>query len=80
MRNAYVGEWKGDSYRRGGKGRRGRGELEEEGGETKSLGTNHLETEGPIDHEEHEIGDLSDIDHGVEVVGAFDESESTGLA
>lgn len=38
--------------------------------------TDHLETETGIDHEEDQVGDLADVDHGIEVVIAFDESEA----
>lgn len=38
--------------------------------------THHLETVRAVDHEQYEVRNLPDVDHGVEVVVALDEGEA----
>ena len=40
----------------------------------------HFEAEGGVDEEQHEVGDLGHVDHGVDVVRALDEGEAAALA
>lgn len=46
------------------------------GKDVKELHSLHLESEVSIDHQEDNVGDLCDVDHGLEFVGAFDEGQS----
>lgn len=43
-------------------------------------GTHHFETKTSINHQEHQINDLAEIDHTVEVVATLDECDSPGLS
>ena len=36
----------------------------------------HFETEGCIHHDEGKVGDLCHIDHGIDIIGALDESQT----
>jgi len=42
--------------------------------------TYHLETERAVYHEQHEIGDFSNVDHTVEIIVAFDKGEASLFA
>ena len=46
------------------------------GKNVKELHSLHFEAEVSIDHEKDNVGDLCNIDHGLEFVGAFDEGQS----
>lgn len=48
----------------------------ERGTEDQRRTTYHLETVRAVDHEQDEVRNLPDVDHGVEVVIAFDEGEA----
>lgn len=40
----------------------------------------HLESKTSINHEQNQVGDLANVNHGVEIVVALDECQTTGLA
>ena len=42
--------------------------------------THHLEPKAGVNHEEDEVGNFSNVDHGVEIVIAFNKCKAFGLA